>query len=90
MLYFGEPNEEDMNTHDEQPEIPEPQVQVGETIWGDVDGISVGRISAITNDQVIVSYPDRVSSYKKDTVNVAYLPPFLVLVASEEKIIHQY
>ncbi len=74
---------------DEQPDIEEPQIEVGQTVWSDSDGNSIGKITNITED-IVVSYPNRVSVYKRNKINVAYLPPYLVLVGSDEKVIHYY
>lgn len=74
----------------EQPEIQEPQIQIGETVWGDEEGSSVGKITSIVGESVIVSFPNRVSYYNKNKITTAFLPPFLVLLGRDEMIVHRY
>jgi hypothetical protein len=76
----------------DQPDIKEPVVDVGATVWYDEYRTLEGIIVKLANGSIIVNYGERVSSYPTKSISCAYLAPYLVLVADKENetVIHDY
>jgi hypothetical protein len=75
----------------DQPEIKEPEIKIGETVWRDEDGTVIGKIVALSTLRVVVNFGNYISSFPIEDIRPAYLPPYLVLLAGQkETLVHQY